>query len=69
LGVLFWTAKQSLNPARTIDITITLSGAQSHFNIDKSGLSIGFSGTFSDGEESTGHWFTIQGSALMHIVW
>jgi len=67
-GLLFWSAKHSYNPAREINITITLSGAQSHIIDDHSGLSIGFSGIFSRGEEETGRWFTIQGSALLHIV-
>lgn len=69
LGVLFWNAKHSYNPARNIDITITLSGAQQHIIDDKMGLCIGFSGTFARGEEETGRWFTIQGSALMHLVY
>jgi hypothetical protein len=68
-GVLFWSAKHSYNPARDINITITLAGAQAHIVDDKLGLSIGFSGTFSRGEEETGRWFTIQGSALMHLVY
>jgi len=68
-GLLFWNAKHSYNPAREINIAITLSGAQQHIVDDKMGLCVGFSGTFARGEEETGHWFTIQGSALMHLVY
>jgi hypothetical protein len=66
-GVLFWTAKHSYNPARDINITI-YSVIIAHIIDDHSGLSIGFSGTFSRGEEETGKWFTIHGSALLHIL-
>jgi hypothetical protein len=68
--LLFWSAKHSYNPARDVNITIYLGdGAyETHFVDDHSGLSIGFSGTFSRGEEETGKWFTIHGSALLHIV-
>jgi len=68
-GLLFWNAKHSYNPARDINITITLSGIPVHIVDDKLGLSVGFSGTFSRGEEETGRWFTIQGSALIHLVY
>jgi len=68
-GLLFWSAKHSSNPAREINITITLSGAQQHIVDDKAGLCVGFSGSFARGEEETGKWFTIQGSALMHLVY
>ena len=68
-GLLFWNAKHSLNPARDINITITLSGLQLIVVDDKLGLSVGFSGTFARGEEETGKWFTLQGSALLHLVY
>jgi hypothetical protein len=64
-GALFWTAKQSYNPAR--DINVTLHEILLHVN-DHRGWAFGFSGTFSNGEEETGHWFTIHGSALLIIV-
>ncbi len=67
-GLLFWNAKHSLNPVREINITITLAGAQQHIVDDKIGLCVGFSGTFSRGEEETGKWFTIHGSALLYLV-
>ena len=66
-GVFFWSAKHSYNPARDVNITI-YTAIVVHIIDDHSGLSIGFSGTFSRGEEETGKWFTIQGSALLHIV-
>jgi hypothetical protein len=66
-GVLFWSAKHSYNPARDVNITI-YTAIVVHIIDDHSGLSIGFSGTFSRGEEEAGKWFTIHGSALLHIV-
>lgn len=68
LGLLFWNAKHSYNPSRDINITITSSGAKQYIDIDKMGLSVGFSGTFARGEEETGKWFTMQGTVLMNLV-
>jgi len=64
-ALLFWVARHSYDPAR--DINIIIHDLIYQYN-DHRGWAIGFSGTYSNGEEETGHWFTIHGSALLFII-